>query len=1033
MRTRVLWAALIGSGFAIVVSATAVAGPREQEIRITTGSQTLATALLDVAAQGGIELVLTAATARTLAAPKIHGRYSLADALTALLADSGLTWWRSADGLYVVSTLARAPTESHTPAMPDILVIGRKTQNSDIRRSENDIQPYKVWTSADVAQSHSADLDDFLRNHVTGNAQIGSAAQLANGRNASEVNLRGLGSGQTLVLVDGRRLPSGASGGLFVSQPDLNGIPLRSIERIEVLNSTAGGIYGPGATAGVINVVLKHDYHGADLGMSYGVSARGDAITKRLDARLGVSSANGRTQVTIAASRSWGADLRVGDRDFTARALVLEQRRDPRGFAIMQPTGSRSVNIDSASGGVLSLDAAYGGASLGAASTSVPVSYGGVATDGGALYRANAGRADTSLSPDASGAARSLLTSRRLASLLATARHGFGSRVEGYVDLLLLENAGQSVPGQRYGAISLAADAPGNPFQQDILVSRPFAPYDQIVRVRNRTARLTGGLILGLPRNWKANADYSRARASIRESNTGVTLADPVMNSSVDLLADQASFVASLLPNTIDNSAGTSSRTDASDLTLHLAGPVVTLGGGPLSLSALGEDRRERYAPVWYAQPGGSVLQRGTVDSGVRSAYVELRAPLVDSVTGIAGLRGLELQLALRYDATRVTIPDNVQTPTGPTLRSRADALAFTAGLRFSPVEGVTIRASTARGFLPPMASQIGAYTVSFASEAARLAAASLPANLFLLSPGDIFGAVDTKRGNSAIGSEAIYTVIVGGSTHLRSERARSLSVGIVLTPAALERFRLSVDYTRIDKRDEIVTFHTLDSAYILANESRLPGRVIRAPLTDADRAKGFTAGVVTGIDTSSFNIGTTLVEAIDVALDYRLPTGTQGDVRIRATATWQPRLTRRNDPDSVAVNAAGYADGPLTWRANGGVNWQRGALDFGINATYFHGYRAANSTDDAVTAARATLLADGVRIPAQVYVDAFVARSIALRRATAGFDAVDIRFGIQNLFDHRPPIIVDPSSARYSLYGDPRLRRVELNIIAHH
>lgn len=1031
MRGKALRALLFGSALAIVVSGQPVGAAPDRAIKMDSRGKSLAEALLDVAQQGRIELILAAPAAHGTPAPRVRGRFSPEEALSRLLADTGLIWRRSDDGSYIVTTRARAPAEAATPAMPDILVIGRRSQNSDIRRTENDIQPYKVWTSEDVAQSHSADIDDFLRNRVTGNAQIGSLAQLTNGSNASEVNLRGLGSSQTLVLIDGRRLPSGAAGSLIVSQPDLNGIPLSAIDRIEVLNSTAGGIYGPGATAGVINVVLKHDYHGADLGLSYGASTRGDAITRRIDARFGVSSADGRTQATIAASRTWGADLRVGDRDFTARARALEQRRDPLGYAIGQPIGSSSVDIVSASGTVLVLDPAYGGTSLGATTTSVPLSYGGVRIDGGALYRANAGRSDSSPASDASAATRSLLAKPRLAALLATVRHDFGDRIEGYLDLLLLENAGQSVPGQRYGRITLAADAPTNPFQQEIFVSRPFGGHDR-VRARTRTARVTGGLILVLPRAWKANADYSRARSVNRVSRTTVILADPILDPSFDPLADQASFVASLLPYTIDDSYRTSRRTDAGDLTLHLAGPVVALGGGPLSLSLLGEDRRESYAPVWITQRGGPVLQRGTVDSGVRSAYAELRAPLVNAVSGMKGLRGLELQLALRYDATRVTIPENVQTPAGPNRRSAADALAYTAGLRFSPTGGVTIRASTARGFLPPLASQIGAYTVSFVSETASTSASTPPTSLVLLAPNSIFGAVDTKRGGSEIGSEGIYTVTVGGSTHLRPERARSLSVGIILTPVALERLRLSVDYTRIDKRDEIVTFHTLDSAYILANESRLPGRVTRALLTEADRAKGYTAGVVTAIDTSSFNIGTTLIEAIDVALDYRLPTETLGDFRIRAAATWQPRLTRRNDPESAAVNAAGYADGPLNWRANGGIDWQYGPLDLGISATYFHGYRAANSSDNAVTAARAALLAGGSRIPAQAYIDVFASRRIALGHA-AGIDAIDVRFGIQNLFDHRPPILADPSTARYSLYGDPRLRRFELSIVAHY
>src|ERR1700712_5380585 len=102
MRDRDLWAVLVGSSLAIVLPLAAAAEPADRAIRIASKNQTLAAALLDVAQQGGIELILAAPTARSLTAPKVHGRYSLDDALTTLLAGSGLTWRRSADGPYVV-------------------------------------------------------------------------------------------------------------------------------------------------------------------------------------------------------------------------------------------------------------------------------------------------------------------------------------------------------------------------------------------------------------------------------------------------------------------------------------------------------------------------------------------------------------------------------------------------------------------------------------------------------------------------------------------------------------------------------------------------------------------------------------------------------------------------------------------------------------------------------------------------------------------------------------------------------------------
>src|SRR3546814_10763655 len=84
----------------------------------------------------------------------------------------------------------------------------------------------------------------------------------------SAINLRGLGENQTLILVDGRRLSS-LSAGFSPGQPNLNGIPLAAVERIEVLQTTASAIYGGSAPGGVINVVLRRGYEGGEVSVSH--------------------------------------------------------------------------------------------------------------------------------------------------------------------------------------------------------------------------------------------------------------------------------------------------------------------------------------------------------------------------------------------------------------------------------------------------------------------------------------------------------------------------------------------------------------------------------------------------------------------------------------------------------------------------------------------------------------------------------------------------------------------------------------------
>ena len=89
---------------------------------------------------------------------------------------------------------------------------------------------------------------------------------------ASAVNLRGLGNGATLVLVDGKRIgSSGLAGGVT----DISGIPTASIERVEIMLDGASAIYGSDAVGGVVNIITRKDYEGAELEVMHSVPGRG--------------------------------------------------------------------------------------------------------------------------------------------------------------------------------------------------------------------------------------------------------------------------------------------------------------------------------------------------------------------------------------------------------------------------------------------------------------------------------------------------------------------------------------------------------------------------------------------------------------------------------------------------------------------------------------------------------------------------------------------------------------------------------------
>ena len=150
--------------------------------------------------------------------------------------------------------------------------------------------PVSTYTRDAIEASGAARLGDFLltlpfvgaggfddRSTVFSTGLEGTAA----------VSLRGLGPGATLVLLNGRRLAAYGfveDDGAFV---DLNSLPLAAVERVEILRDGASAIYGADAIGGVVNIVLRRDFAGAEATARVGQSTRGDARRVYASASLG--------------------------------------------------------------------------------------------------------------------------------------------------------------------------------------------------------------------------------------------------------------------------------------------------------------------------------------------------------------------------------------------------------------------------------------------------------------------------------------------------------------------------------------------------------------------------------------------------------------------------------------------------------------------------------------------------------------------------------------------------------------------------
>ncbi|MGD9968072.1 MAG: TonB-dependent receptor plug domain-containing protein [Hyphomonadaceae bacterium] len=203
-------------------------------------------------------------------------------------------------GASVLAAAAAAITA--TPALAQdseeeeaIVVTGTRLVRQDFEA----ISPITTVGSEQLELTATLTTDSLLNELpqiIPGNTRTSNNA---GGEDFSTVDLRGLGINRTLVLINGERVPGSSTSGTV----DINTIPASLISRIEVVTGGASAVYGSDAVAGVINFVLKDDYEGAEINMTYGSELEtGNAAEFEMNGLVGGNFANGRGNMTAYAS-----------------------------------------------------------------------------------------------------------------------------------------------------------------------------------------------------------------------------------------------------------------------------------------------------------------------------------------------------------------------------------------------------------------------------------------------------------------------------------------------------------------------------------------------------------------------------------------------------------------------------------------------------------------------------------------------------------------------------------------------------------
>ncbi len=189
-----------------------------------------------------------------------------------------------------------AATEEAAATLETVEVTGSRLRRADVEGAA----PVLVISRAQIDASGRVSVADVLRDTTFASAgnfrpQSGSSAQ-----SLASIDLRGIGSGRTLVLIDGRRAPTSPQAAS--SGSDVNAIPLAAVERIEILSDGASAVYGSDAIAGVVNIITRRDFNGAELRIGAGTT---DVTGGDLDDMSVVfGSSNDKTRIIGGASTS---------------------------------------------------------------------------------------------------------------------------------------------------------------------------------------------------------------------------------------------------------------------------------------------------------------------------------------------------------------------------------------------------------------------------------------------------------------------------------------------------------------------------------------------------------------------------------------------------------------------------------------------------------------------------------------------------------------------------------------------------------
>lgn len=900
---------------------------------------------------------------------------------------------------------APAAGETTETAVDEVVVVATGTNIAGVKAVGSQTV---TMTAEDIKATGFTDINQVLKTipqiQSTPNAggsgqnyrEGGTTGYGGNSTQGTAVNIRGIGYGATLTLVDGRRVaPSGASD----AYTEAIQVPLAAIERVDVIADGASAIYGADAVSGVINYVLRKNFDGAEV-----------------SARFNTNKFSQETGAAFTIGRRWENALGQGNMILTGDSMHRTRGKRAESPYLMQDLrrfggeDNRVLNGAISSGGVGNLVVNQNGA----------YTYYGLPSGAGtgvtAAQLTGTTLVDTAYYndylPDIKRQQFALFANQDVTDWLSVFYEGFYTHRKTST-LQYDPNTGSSInvcTGTPYyvtgvtgtpGSGSTTCPGGGETFDLN------FHRYVGLTETYNPDTAYTQtvGFNANLPKGWRGEAYYTNgADRTCGICNMGNNVNLDAYAAQVNAGTLNPFSTTALSQSQISSFTGSNvqySRNILNDFVVKFNGPLFRLPGGTVRAAVGGEYSDQHQTLSNGANRGAAnvfaIDNKSDETRKVKSVFAEVYIPIVGAENGVPLVQSLAIDLAARYDD---------YSDFGDTTNPKV-------GLTWTVNDALDFRASVGRSFRAPTLTDKS--PVVFSAE--------------LVGVPTLNASGDASIGNLFPGYTSAL-VYLGNNADLQPETADTLSIGFDFSPPRLSGLRVSGTYYRIDYQNQISTpayAQFLTSAQNRAAFSKYitvinnPSNCVASDPSTYDPAlRNYLSGRIADyvvpvvgtycqvnviLDGRKTNLASTYQDGVDLQTTYMFDTE-QGRWTVGGSVTKILSNKVKASPTVDEIDRVDELYYPVSLRARLNLGWNKGGLGANLFVNYVGGYE--NTAPLTVNG----VVVGNTQIASWTTLDAGLSYAVPEGTGPTWLKGLRAAVNVQNLADKNPPIALTSGSA---------------------